>query len=88
MQADILTAQTGALIGPETGIKNIAAVHSQCRSWVKSGQTITGENPQLSALVQKRPFEARAGATPAELMAVGGWANLASIRPYLVQTLE
>ena len=31
---------------------------------------------------------ASAGATPAELMAVGGWANQASIRPYLVQTLE
>jgi hypothetical protein len=29
-----------------------------------------------------------AGATPAELMAVGGWANQASIRPYLVQTVE
>src|SRR4029077_813673 len=31
---------------------------------------------------------ASAGATPAELMAVGGWANQASIRPYLVQTQE
>jgi len=31
---------------------------------------------------------ASAGATPAELMAVGGWTNQASIRPYLVQTLE
>jgi integrase len=29
-----------------------------------------------------------AGATPAEMMAVGGWANQASIRPYLVQTRE
>ena len=29
-----------------------------------------------------------AGATPAELMAVGGWTNQASIRPYLVQTQE
>jgi integrase len=29
-----------------------------------------------------------AGATPTELMAVGGWANQASIRPYLVQTVE
>jgi hypothetical protein len=29
-----------------------------------------------------------AGATPAELMAVGGWADQASIRPYLVQTVE
>jgi hypothetical protein len=31
---------------------------------------------------------ASAGATPAKLMAVGGWANQASIRPYLVQTQE
>jgi integrase len=31
---------------------------------------------------------ASAGATPLELMAVGGWANQTSIRPYLVQTLE
>ncbi len=31
---------------------------------------------------------ASAGATPAEMMAVGGWANQASIRPYLVQTRE
>jgi integrase len=31
---------------------------------------------------------ASAGATPAELMAVGGWTNQASIRPYLVQTVE
>jgi integrase len=31
---------------------------------------------------------ASAGATPAELMAVGGWMNPASIRPYLVQTVE
>ena len=31
---------------------------------------------------------ATAGATPAEMMAVGGWVNQASIRPYLVPTLE
>ncbi len=31
---------------------------------------------------------ASAGATSAEMMAVGGWANPASIRPYLVQTRE
>ena len=31
---------------------------------------------------------ASAGATPAEMMAVGRWANAASIRPYLVQTRE
>jgi hypothetical protein len=33
---------TSTLIGAETGIKIIAAVHSQCPMWVKSGQTITG----------------------------------------------
>jgi integrase len=31
---------------------------------------------------------ASAGATPAEMMAVGGWASQASIRPYLVQTRQ
>ena len=31
---------------------------------------------------------ASAGATPAEMMAVGGWVNQSSIRPYLVQTQE
>jgi integrase len=31
---------------------------------------------------------ANAGATPAEMMAVGGWANPVSIRPYLVQTRQ
>jgi len=31
---------------------------------------------------------ASAGATAAEMMAVGGWQNQASIRPYLVQTME
>jgi hypothetical protein len=40
--------------GAESDIKNIAAVHSQCRIWVISGQTIAGQNPPLSALVQKR----------------------------------
>src|SRR5450830_1632823 len=50
----MLAAQTGTLIGAETGIKTIAAVHSQCRLWVISGQTIAGENPLLSAIVQKR----------------------------------
>src|SRR5450631_647565 len=50
----ILAAQTSTLIGAETSIKTIAAVHSQCRSWVISGQTIAAQNPPLSALVQKR----------------------------------
>jgi integrase len=31
---------------------------------------------------------ASAGATSLELMAIGGWANQSSIRPYLVQTVE
>jgi hypothetical protein len=38
----IVSAQTSALKEAETGIKIIAAAHSQCRSWVISGQTITG----------------------------------------------
>jgi hypothetical protein len=38
----------------ETGIKTIAAVQCQCRSWVISGQTFGRRNPPLSALVQKR----------------------------------
>jgi hypothetical protein len=39
------------LIGAETGIKTIAAVHSQCRSWVISRQTIASQNRPLSAIV-------------------------------------
>jgi len=35
----ILTPQTSTLIGAETGIKTIAAVHSQCRRWVKDRRT-------------------------------------------------
>jgi hypothetical protein len=42
------------LIGAETGIKTIAAVHSQCRSWVISGQTSASRKRPLSALVRKR----------------------------------
>jgi hypothetical protein len=42
------------LIGAETDIKTIAAMHSQCRSWVKSGQTVAGQIPPLSAIVRKR----------------------------------
>jgi hypothetical protein len=38
------------LIEAETGIKTIAAVHSQCRCWVKSGQTIAGQNQDLSVV--------------------------------------
>jgi hypothetical protein len=38
------------LVGAETGIKTVAAVHTQCRSWVKSGQTIAGQNPLLSVV--------------------------------------
>jgi hypothetical protein len=32
------------LIGVETGIKIIAAMHSQCLLWVISGQTVPGQN--------------------------------------------
>jgi hypothetical protein len=40
------------LIGAETGIKTIAAMHSQCPLWVISGQTVSGQNSTLSTLVQ------------------------------------
>src|ERR1019366_4626539 len=46
----IVSAQTITLIGAETGIKTIAAVHRQCRLWVKSRQTVPGQNPRLSAV--------------------------------------
>jgi hypothetical protein len=32
----IVSAQPRTLIGPETGIKTIAAVHTQCRLWVQA----------------------------------------------------
>ena len=38
----ILTPQTSALIGAETGIKTIAAVHSHCRRWVISVESSRG----------------------------------------------
>jgi hypothetical protein len=41
------------LIGVETGIKTIPAVHSQCRLWVISGQTSAGQNPPLFAVTPK-----------------------------------
>jgi hypothetical protein len=50
--------------------------------WVKSRQTITGENPQLSALVQKRPFEARVGTTPAGAYGCG-WLGKSGFNPPL-----
>ena len=33
-RGSIVSAQTSTLIGAETGIKTIAAVHIQCLSWV------------------------------------------------------
>jgi hypothetical protein len=57
----ILSAQTSTLKGAETRIKTIAAVHSQCRSWVISRQTIDRQIPPLSALVQKRTNAGAAG---------------------------
>ena len=33
----ILTPQSSTLIGLKPGIKTIAAVHNQCRRWVKNG---------------------------------------------------
>jgi hypothetical protein len=50
LKSRIVSPQTRTLIGAETGIKTIAAVHSQCRSWVISGQTIAGQKPRLSAV--------------------------------------
>src|SRR5450830_240068 len=50
----MLAAQSSNLIGAETGIKIIAAVHSQYRCWVISGQTIAYENPPMSAIPRKR----------------------------------
>jgi len=47
-------AVTAPLVARQTGIKTIAAVHSQCRSWVISGQTVAANNPPLSAVVRKR----------------------------------
>src|SRR5579859_7274356 len=46
----IVSAQTSTLIGAETGVKTIAAVHSQCPLWVISGQSCGGQNPHLSAV--------------------------------------
>jgi cytochrome c2 len=57
-----LTAETSTLIGAETGIKTIAAVHSPCRCWVKSGQTVPSQNLPLSAIVRKRPNNGPGGA--------------------------
>jgi hypothetical protein len=46
----IVSAQTSTLIGAETGIKSIAAVHSQCLRWVKTRiyrtATLTPASPQ------------------------------------------
>jgi SAM-dependent methyltransferase len=44
------------LIGAETGIKTIAAVHSQCRSWVISGCWLT--SPFLFSGIVVRRFGA------------------------------
>jgi hypothetical protein len=49
------------LIGAETDIKTIAAAHSKCRSWVINGQTVAGQNSNLSALVRKRTNAGAAG---------------------------
>jgi hypothetical protein len=42
----------GTLIGAETGIKTIAAVHSQCRRWVKSSDP---DPPRARAYVCTTP---------------------------------
>jgi hypothetical protein len=46
----ILSAQARTLIGAETGIKTIAAAHSQCRLWVISDQTIQRQGRPLSVV--------------------------------------
>jgi hypothetical protein len=46
----IVSAQTNTLIGAETGIKTIAAVHSQCRSWVISDRSIQRQSRPMSAV--------------------------------------
>src|ERR1019366_485793 len=75
----ILSAQTSTLIGAETGIKTIAAVHSQCRLWVISGQTIAGENPLLSAIVQKRTnFAAQRNDAMCHVWTAPSWQGLSS----------
>src|SRR5450759_1629730 len=43
----IVSAQTSTLIGAETGIKTITAVHSQCRRWVQA----------VSKLIHRRNVE-------------------------------
>src|SRR5450631_3063465 len=50
--ASILSAQTSTLIGAETSIKTIAAVHRQCRSWVIHVIVGAGKNRPLSALLR------------------------------------
>jgi len=57
--------------------------------WVKSCILALGTSPEATRVPRCIATEgASAGATPAEMMAVGGGANPASIRPYLVQTRE
>jgi hypothetical protein len=46
----IVSARTSTLIGAEPGIKTIAAVHSQCRSWVKKRTAVQRPNVGLRQL--------------------------------------
>jgi hypothetical protein len=60
----------------ETGIKTIAAVHSQCRSWVKSRQTIAGPKPTDVRYCPKADNLLRCSDCP--LCAIGAVALLAA----------
>jgi hypothetical protein len=40
-----------SMIGAETGIKTIAAVHGQCRLWVNRDRAISCQNSGMSAIV-------------------------------------
>jgi hypothetical protein len=46
----ILAAQTSTFLAAETGIKSIAAVHSQCRCWVNRAWAAQAAGPAMSAM--------------------------------------
>jgi hypothetical protein len=51
-----MPANGPAVLLPHEPVKRIVALQWQCRRWVISGQTITGENLSLSAIARKRTF--------------------------------
>jgi hypothetical protein len=46
-QSTIVSDQSRTLIGAETGIENIAAMHDQCRFWVIRARAIQAPNGRL-----------------------------------------